>query len=337
MSERNFTDIKTAMDSLLRDYMKLSEIADSEPMFSMMNYIRLILKMFLWEIFIVFLPVTAFINLMIWIVNKIRTKKPINYVPNYFIRYTIKATKSIWIGDIPLLGFYVARYFTKVFTTLHVKRNIDKLEYLLQRHELKEVLANSEKHQIDSINSYKDFLNKYMNTYTKTIQLKFFVLISPYVLFMLDWSYKLFKPSIEINHINTWNEGYTILVMTTLLFFMFLTSSHIRNRELLSNQNLYLKEFEVFSMFKSAPPMEVPFDLIGWILLIALNFIPILMRVNIKNDNEGWSSFLSQVINVLGATTGILGFIFIRRVTYFNNLKRKLNSALTDFLILIFR
>lgn len=321
MENKDFNEIELEINSLLKDYLVLFDAINKEPVFTLINYFKLFLKVFFWEVFLLLLPITSGINLVIFLVNRIKKDK-IKYVNNYFIKYSREAIEDVQNGNISLFAWCVFRYFTKVFVTVHVRNRVEDLQYLLQRLEVESYLFYRNEEIDGQIKKCKEFLGKYLETLEKGIQIKLLLLISPYVLFMLDWAFKLFKPNIDINKLSITQFDSQILITLILLFFMIITSSHIRKRQLLSNRDIYLREYIVFSRFHAKPSLEFPFDLIGWILIFVLNFIPLLIYFSNQGYGEDFEEFLQQLINTFIIIALVLGYVFFRRVKLFTRIER---------------
>lgn len=303
-------ELESQFKELMNSYLSLLSKTRQDSFFSVMGFITFYAKFLWWEINLLFLPLVAVINALIFILNKLRQKQ-INYVPYIFLRYLKKMFQSVRGGEVPALKFFTARYLTNLFIQLHIKKRIKQINRILSIQELKNNLQSNDSQISSSIQIQKETIKGFDNIISPGIELKFiFSLILPFFgiiksLFHINFEKFDFASYFSNNRFSLNFILYSLFIVIYLLNL--LVSCFIRKREIFLESNIYKKE-NIFSTISNQQlGFEFPLDLIGWIVIVLIFSIPYLFTGE-KTDEFG--SII--IIGILYSTPFI--YALIKRV-----------------------
>ena len=183
--------------------------------------------------------------------------------------------RSIRQGELPLAAI-VLRYLENLFVSYHIKTRISRIADYLQFEELKMGLsAPPDKAITADFKILAKNLSKLENMLSSGVKLKIFLVISP-VIPVVTWALDFFSVKANLPSLSSLNKAdhrqkLMVWVGVTLIYVLFIVSaSFIAKRKIMRVNKVYDLERELFDIMKRRPSHELPWDIIGWTILMGL-------------------------------------------------------------------
>jgi hypothetical protein len=176
---------------------------------------------------------------------------------------------------------------TELFIAYHIRRRIDRVSFGLQNQEVLRLISGDNL-QNPSLKTDTEIVEKFRANLTSRIKLEIGILLPllaylPAVIkfFDLDKNKDIF---VRMYH---WLFLPSLHSIQTLIWFLFIfqyliwifASGFIRQREIMRHHNVYACEQQLFRELDVAPIREFPLDLVGWCLLLAFTYVPVVIRL----------------------------------------------------------
>ncbi len=310
-----------AFDRLLKNYISVADATARTPYFSITDYILLYVKMILWEISVFALCALIPANLLYWTYCKFSGRN-FTQLGSKIIKFSAAPFLSLYHGEIPALKFLTVRLVTRLITYYRLCGVLDQIALRLKEDQISgfeqrcsgyDQIAWHE-HRLNLLANMRGILSDRFG-YSLLASLAgatgiFGVGKTLYDMLSKENQQKLLFALLQIisnisptgiltRHFQALDSFlhkdigiFSFLLVSIVFYSVWIgTTNFVNMRNLLKKMNTYTVERECLKIMGAKRSTEIPFDLIGWVLLPIIVTL-IIIYTNHDKPNQTASLYL---------------------------------------------